>query len=76
MANRRLPDDIDFDLESLLERMVRLLIIEISAFHAFRWAEEVLADDELVAGDGEAAQDRQLHPQPTRRPTSSTSAPC
>jgi hypothetical protein len=56
MANRRLPDDIDFDLESLLERMVRLLMIEISAFHAFRWAEAVLSDDELVAGDGEAAR--------------------
>ncbi len=56
MANRRLPDDLDFDLESLLERMVRLLMIEISAFHAFRWAEAVLSDDELVAGGGEAAR--------------------
>src|SRR6476469_9786168 len=33
MANRVLPDDIDFDLESLIERMTRLLLIEISAFH-------------------------------------------
>jgi hypothetical protein len=56
MANRRLSDDIDFDLESLLERMVRLLMIEISAFHAFRWAEAVLSDGELVAGEGEAAR--------------------
>jgi hypothetical protein len=56
MANRRLPDDIDFGLESLLERMVRLLLIEISAFHIFRWAEEVLGDTELCAGDGEAAR--------------------
>lgn len=56
MANRVLPDDIDFDLESLLERLCRLLLIEITAFHSFRWAEEVLDDRELVAGDGEAAR--------------------
>jgi hypothetical protein len=54
-ANRVMPDDVDLDLEVLVERMVRLLLIEISAFHTFAWAEEVLADTELVAGDGEAA---------------------
>src|SRR4029079_17772915 len=36
--------------------MARLLLIEISAYHVFAWAEEVLADTELVAGDGEAAR--------------------
>jgi hypothetical protein len=56
MANRVLPDDIDFDLESLIERMTRLLLIEISAFHTFAWAETLLSDDDLVAGDGEAAR--------------------
>jgi hypothetical protein len=56
MANRILSDDIDFDLESLLARMIRLLFIEISAFHAFAWAEELLADTDLVAGDGEAGR--------------------
>jgi len=56
IANRVLPDDIDFDLESLIERMTRLLLIEISAFHLFAWAEELLSDDDLVAGDGEAAK--------------------
>jgi hypothetical protein len=56
MARRVLPDDIDFDLESLIERMTRLLLIEISAFHAFAWAETLLADDDLVAGDGDAAR--------------------
>jgi hypothetical protein len=56
MAHRTLPDDIDFDLESLIERMARLLMIEISAFHTFRWAEAVLSDTELVAGDGEPAR--------------------
>ena len=56
MALRILPDDFDFDLEMMLTRMVRLLMIEISAFHAFRWAEEVLGDTDLVAGDGEAAR--------------------
>src|SRR5581483_11241298 len=43
-------------LESLIERMTRLLLIEISAFHTFAWAETLLSDDELVAGDGEAAR--------------------
>lgn len=56
MARRVLPDDVDFDLEMLVERMARLLLIEISAFHTFAWAEEVLSDDSLVAGDGEAAR--------------------
>jgi hypothetical protein len=55
IARRVLPDDVDFDLESLIERMTRLLLIEISAFHAFAWAEAVLADTDLVAGDGEGA---------------------
>jgi hypothetical protein len=56
IANRKLPDDIDFDLEALVDRLMRLLLIEISAFHTFRWAEELLGDPELVAGDGEAAR--------------------
>jgi hypothetical protein len=53
---RVLPDDIDVELEVLIERMVRLLLIEISAFHTFAWAEAVLADTTVVAGDGEAAR--------------------
>jgi hypothetical protein len=52
LANRILPDDVPFELEALIERMVRLLFIEISAFHSFAWAEDLLADPELVAGDG------------------------
>jgi hypothetical protein len=56
MAMRRFPDDIDFDLEALIDRLVRLLLIEIAAFHAFAWAEEVLGDAELCAGEGEAAR--------------------
>lgn len=56
MANRLLPNDIAFDLESLVERMVRLLLIEISAFHTFAWAEALLSDTDLVAGDGEATR--------------------
>lgn len=56
MAARKLPGDISFELESLVGRMVRLLFIEISAFHAFAWAEEFLSDADLVAGDGEAAK--------------------
>lgn len=56
IANRVLPDDIDFDFESMLMRMIGLLFIEISAFHAFAWAEEVLDDHDLVAGEGEASK--------------------
>jgi hypothetical protein len=54
-APRILPDDIDPALETIATRMIGLLLIEISAFHGFRWAEAVLSDRDLVAGDGEAA---------------------
>lgn len=53
---RALPDDIDPDLELVAGRMISLLLIEISAFHGFRWAETVLADPGLVAGEGRAAE--------------------
>jgi hypothetical protein len=56
MAARVLPDDIDFTLEMVVSRMIGLLLIEISAFHGFQWAEAVLADTDLVAGDGDAAR--------------------
>jgi hypothetical protein len=56
IARRVLPGDIDFDFESMLNRMISLLFIEISAFHAFAWAEELLSDEDLVAGEGEAAR--------------------
>src|SRR5205814_5317177 len=48
--------DVDQSLELLIQSMARLLLIEISAYHVFAWAEEVLADTEVVAGEGEAAQ--------------------
>jgi hypothetical protein len=47
--------DLDFTLEMMLRRMISLLFIEVSAFHTFAWAEAVLSDRDLVAGDGEAA---------------------
>jgi hypothetical protein len=56
MANRVLPDDVDFDLEAMLNRMISLLFIEIAAFHGFIWAEGVLSDTDVCAGDGEAAK--------------------
>jgi len=56
IASRALPHDIPFELESVLVRMIGLLFIELSAFRAFTWAEDVLADPNLVAGDGEAAR--------------------
>lgn len=53
-AMRRFPD-LDLALEMMLRRMVGLLFIEVSAFHTFEWAEDVLSDTDLVAGDGTAA---------------------
>ncbi len=55
-AARVLPADIDYTLELLVTRMIGLLLIEISAFHGFAWAAGVLSDNELVAGEGEAAR--------------------
>ncbi len=55
-APRLLPADIDADLEFMVSLMLRVLFIEVSAFHSFRWAEAWLSDPDLVAGDGEAAR--------------------
>jgi hypothetical protein len=57
-ANQRrlLPDDVSSDLELMVSLMVRVLFIEISAFHTFAWAEEWMADTDLVGGEGEAAR--------------------
>ena len=55
-AARVLPDDIPAELEMMVSLMIRVLFIEISAFHTFAWAEEWMSDTELVAGDGEAAR--------------------
>jgi hypothetical protein len=56
MLAARVFDDLDLGLEMLIQRMINILLIEISAFHTFAWAEAVLSDGELVAGDGEAAR--------------------
>ena len=40
----------------MVSLMVRVLFIEISAFHTFAWAEDWMSDTDLVAGDGEAAR--------------------
>ena len=53
---RLLPEDIDPDLEAMVALMTRVLFIEVSAFHTFRWAEAWLSDAELVAGDGAAGR--------------------
>lgn len=53
---RVLPDDIDPRLEAMVALMVRVLLIEVQAFHTFAWAEEWLADPDLVAGEGAAAR--------------------
>ena len=56
ILDRVLPDDIDVNLELIAGLMVRVLLIEIQAFHTFRWSETWLSDPDLVAGDGEAAK--------------------
>ncbi|MDQ1404042.1 MAG: uncharacterized protein QOG03_2358 [Actinomycetota bacterium] len=56
MLGERTFDDIDVNLEMLIARMASLLLIEISAYHTFAWAEEVLSDTALVSGEGEAAR--------------------
>lgn len=54
-VERRLPDSIDPDLESMVALMIRILLIEVSAFHSFRWSEAWLSDTDHVAGGGAAA---------------------
>jgi hypothetical protein len=54
-AVRRFPD-LDLNVEMMVRRMISLLFIEVSAFHSFAWAEAVLSDTDLVAGDAEAAE--------------------
>ncbi len=53
---RLLPEEIDPALETMISVMIRVLFIEISAFHTFQWSESWLSDKQLVAGDGEAAR--------------------
>ena len=55
MEEARVFTDLDLDFEILIQRMINILLIEISAFHTFAWAESVLSDTGLVAGDGAAA---------------------
>ena len=54
-AIRKFPD-LDLTLEMMIRRMVGLMFIEVSAFHTFAWAEEILRDDDLVAESEMAAQ--------------------
>ncbi|MBA2325675.1 MAG: hypothetical protein H0V95_03390 [Actinobacteria bacterium] len=56
MEDQLVFTDLDFGLEMLVQRMIGILLIEISAFHTFAWAEAVLSDADLVAGDGDAAR--------------------
>jgi hypothetical protein len=52
----RVIDDLDPSLEAMIRRMIGILLIEISAHHVFAWAEELLSDPDLVAGDGDGAR--------------------
>jgi hypothetical protein len=55
-VERRLPDSIDASLEFMVALMIRVLFIEVSAFHSFKWSEAWLSDTDLVAGEGAAAR--------------------
>jgi hypothetical protein len=55
LAERRFTE-VPLEIETLIKRMVSLLLIEISAAHMFAWAENLLVDTDLVAGDGLAAE--------------------
>lgn len=55
VAARLLPDDVDLNLEVIATLMIRVLLIEVQAFHTFAWADSWLSDRDLVAGDGAAA---------------------
>lgn len=54
-VDERLVPEIDAAFEAMLRRMIGLMLIEVSAFHTFAWAEALLADTELLDGDGAAA---------------------
>jgi hypothetical protein len=54
--DRALPDDIDVNLDLIAGLMIKVLLIEVQAFHTFAWAEGWLGDADLVAGEGRAAQ--------------------
>ncbi|MBA2282079.1 MAG: hypothetical protein M3527_06485 [Actinomycetota bacterium] len=56
VLDRLLPDDIDTNVELIANLMVRVLLIEVQAFHTFAWADAWLSDTNLVAGEGEAAR--------------------
>ena len=49
-------DGVDPAFETLIAFMTRVLFIEIRAYHAFAWAEALLSDTDLVAGDGDATR--------------------
>lgn len=55
LEEARVFADLELDFELLIQRMINILLIEISAFHTFAWAETVLSDTDLVAGEGVAA---------------------
>jgi hypothetical protein len=55
VVERSLPADIDLNLELIADLMIRVLLIEVQAFHTFAWADAWLSDPDLVAGDGAAA---------------------
>jgi hypothetical protein len=56
ISGRTLPDDIEHDVELMCSIMIKVLLIEVQAFHTFAWAEDWLADGDLVAGEGRAAE--------------------
>lgn len=54
-AMRKFPD-LDFDFEMMIQRMLNILFVEVQAFRIFDWAEQVLGDSDLVAGEDYAVK--------------------
>ena len=61
-SSRRLPDDIDVDLELIADLMIRVLLIEMQAFHTFAWAEDVAVRPRPRRRRRRGRRARVLHP--------------
>jgi len=56
LVDTRLFPEIDPYLDLLLERLTKVLCVELSAYHQFFWAETFLSNTSLLPGDGAAAK--------------------
>ena len=67
-SSRALPDDIDINLELIANLMIRVLLIEMQAFHTFAWAEDVAVRHRPRGRRRRGGRARVATSGPTRRP--------